>query len=1186
MGRVPATQLAIASTFTADGIAEPLSWWMQRLAIPTSIRFAAWGQLFQTVLDRSGAFFQNTGGINIALLRIGDLGGVEPDATRAAGELAEAMRAAAAVAPLVVCVLPSRSEHPRAWVPRVEETFCTELRGVAGIVVLAHEDVRREYPVDQIFDPYRERLGEIPYTEVYFTAIASSLARRIRCVRTEPKKVVVVDCDDTLWGGLCGEAGPAGITLDHGRLALQQFLVEQHEAGMLVCICSRNNEDDVMRVFDNRPDMLLRKDHVTAWRVNWNPKSESINAIARELDLGIESFVFLDDDAFVGAEVRERCPGITVVQVPDSRDLAHFIRHLWVFDRLRVTDADRNRAQYYRDHVERERTRASSASLQDFLANLELVIRIAPLADAQVPRVAQLTQRTNQFNGTGIRRTESQLRELVEHGYVCHVIDVSDRFGSYGLVGVVIARASATTLDIETFLLSCRVLGRGVEHHVVAELGRMAAKRGLGQVTLRFRKTAKNAPFEQFFRALPASFQSDEDDTVVARIDAARAATLAYQPDERVAPPDDPAPEKVIAGADSGIDYGDIARRYAHAAAIHGELAATRSARAVGSTGSQPAGDQSQLDSQIIAIWREVLGFEDIGVNDDFFGLGGSSLEAINMYAAIYERLGVELPLTGLFTTDTTVRSISDLVAKTRDEAAVPADNAAEQALAASVVALPESAVTAQLAEWSQVMLEVRPSPTSESLSGARRELFDRLAAQHRIDHHVSQPLARRTSDVAPMTMSQQIAWDSHQRGNLPAIVNQPTVVGLHGRLEVPALQRAIAALADRQPALRTVFEGGRDHLTQTVRSRGPDLEVIDLSRVAPGERDARARALFAEISRPHDLARESFRAQLVRLDDANNLLFLAPHHIVCDGFSRRLLGWDLASLYRAQVGPEPELPPLAFQFSDFCFWQTTLEARPLGKQQLEYWARTVGGYEDMELPGDLRATPRGTIGLGLDTHAAATLPFHVEGAAWQAVERTCARLGCTPQTVIATGFLLLLSRWSGHRDTCVLNGNFHRNRRGSEAIIGNFYTVYPLRVGFDDDATLDAAVLRCHEAVLANRENGHVAPTSALAAWSKWTRYTFNYLVDAGDDVVSASSDLGTATARLVSGWNETKLRPDDLALVVRQVASGVRGVLAYNAERFSPELATRAVSRLGQLVDAITTAPATLVRALPGAP
>jgi amino acid adenylation domain-containing protein len=612
------------------------------------------------------------------------------------------------------------------------------------------------------------------------------------------------------------------------------------------------------------------------------------------------------------------------------------------------------------------------------------------------------------------------------------------------------------------------------------------------------------------------------------------------------------------------------------------------------------------MQQRLAEIWRELLGVDQIGIHDSFFALGGHSLLVVRLVARIHRKLGVELSTRSVFDGPTIAAQAERMA---RPPGAPANDDPAERELVEQVAALSEPEVTAQLAEWSSVELDVRPTPSASALTGSRRALAERLIAQHHIDAHPGQPLARRTSPTAPATVAQQLQWDFHQRGNYPTLGIHATAFAIRGPLDVPAMHQAIADLVERQEALRTVFFLAQGRLLHTVQPRGPALDVVDLSGLPAGERPAEARRRFALISRPHDLTREVFRAQLVRQDDHDHLLFLAPHHIAVDGFSWSVLEADLAALYRTRVlehsnpilggapapAAAPALAPLELACRDFCFWQRGLADRPVGRAQLAFWARAVAGYQGLELPGDRRAVPRGSVGLATDTYEAASVPFVLDGSRWAAALRLCARLGCTPYVVITSGFLLLLTRWSGRDDVCVLSSNFHRNRPGSEAVIGNFVTPYPLRASFDDRDSLEAAVRYCHDRVLAHRDHGHVAPDSALAAWSEWTRYNVNYSIDTHGDTHSdtpgdargvGALDLGAASVARLS-WSALAQRTShDLALFVHQGTRGVRGELLYNTERFSPALMARAAARLDQLIDLIANEPSHLVGALPRAP
>ena len=586
----------------------------------------------------------------------------------------------------------------------------------------------------------------------------------------------------------------------------------------------------------------------------------------------------------------------------------------------------------------------------------------------------------------------------------------------------------------------------------------------------------------------------------------------------------------------------------------------------------------SPTEAALAAIWADLLGIERPGVEDNFFHLGGHSLLVMRLVAGISRELGVELAPRAVFGHPTLAALAEQLDELVRVGASLE-DESAERQLAELVGSWSELEVATQLVEWSKVALEPAPTPAGHAFSGPRRQLLERLVAQHRIDARVSQPIARRADPSCEATFAQRFMWDVNELGD-PVRLSNAQAFAIHTPLDPDALGQAVAALVERQAALRTVFALDGDRLIQTVRDRGPGLDVVDLSRSTDADRMVQARELFGAIGRPHDLGRQAVRAQLVRLDEHEHLLLLAAHHIVLDGFSRGVFWSDLRALYRAAVsGTRPDLGSLEFQFADHCFWQTTLAHRPVGKRQLDFWASTVADYEHPELPGDLGAPARarGTV---IETYPIGSVPFIVEGASWNALTALCSRLGVMPYTVIATALFLFVTRSSGRREACVLSSSQHRDRPGSERLIGNFVTGYPLRIGFDDNATLERAVLHCDRTVLAHREHQGVAPLSPSATWSEVARYNLNYLLAADRDIPIA---LGDAHVEPLSWPMHERRTTHDLALYARQGTSGVRGPLVYNAARFSPANAGKVAARLCFLIDAITTDPSQRVASLP---
>jgi len=448
---------------------------------------------------------------------------------------------------------------------------------------------------------------------------------------------------------------------------LQRFVVEQQAAGMLVCLCSKNNERDVIEVFDQREDMVLKLEHVVAHRINWSPKSQNIRDLSEELSLGLDSFIFLDDDPAVCAEVRANCPEVLTVHLRIPEQIPSILKQLWAFDKNKVTSEDAKRTELYRSNVERERIRKSAPTFQDFLEGLELRIDIAQLTEQDVPRVAQLTLRTNQFNFTTIRRSESEIRQLIEAGrYECLTVRVSDRFGDYGLVGAVLYEVGGLAVRAESFLLSCRVLGRGVEHKIISQLGEIALKRGVRDVELDFVPTPKNQVAREFLSATLSEFCEAVTSGFLYRIPAEQAAAIEVTKasPSAVGLENSVSPGQTLtraSGCQRSAALSRIATELSSVTAIMQLSSGTKTAsRLVDDSDDLP---NDELELALAQIWAEVLGLDRVTRNVDFEAVGGDSLNAVRLFARIEEKLGHSLPLTAIMDAPT----IAKLAALLRD---------------------------------------------------------------------------------------------------------------------------------------------------------------------------------------------------------------------------------------------------------------------------------------------------------------------------------------------------------------------------------------------------------------------------------------------------------------------------------------------------------------------------------------
>ncbi|HIB76039.1 MAG TPA: HAD-IIIC family phosphatase, partial [Flavobacteriales bacterium] len=359
-------------------------------------------------------------------------------------------------------------------------------------------------PDDSIYDKNRDIIAHIPYKNEYFSTLAALFVRHLYQIITPPKKVIVVDCDNTLWRGVLGEDGIDNIHFDDMHHQLQNKLLQLSHAGMLICLCSKNEEKDVFDVFDKHPQMKLKSSDLVATKINWQPKVQNIQDIATSLNLGLDSFIFIDDNPVECAHVRAHLPEVFTLQWPTYAIEAEcLLHHTWFLDPKTATKEDKNRTQLYQDEFKRQEEVKSSLSFADFITNLQLDIQFNNIENNTVERAAQLTQRTNQFNFTTIRRNIQEIQYLCSsNDHIVQIIHVKDRFGDYGIVGLIIVQCEKKTYTLDTFLLSCRILGRGIEHKIAAHIGQLAAQKNVDNIIFPLHFSQKNKPALNFLQEI------------------------------------------------------------------------------------------------------------------------------------------------------------------------------------------------------------------------------------------------------------------------------------------------------------------------------------------------------------------------------------------------------------------------------------------------------------------------------------------------------------------------------------------------------------------------------------------------------------------------------------------------------------------------------------------------------------
>lgn len=552
--------MPVAASFTVDPILRPLGFWFEQLGVRGDSPLAPYGQIIQTLLDPRSVFGRNTRGVNVVFLRVHDwLRELPPeqrhtpdalssylDDTAAELERAVIAHRQTAKADTLLVLCPGGDVPPAvaALLARTEQRIVRVAKGVSGLSVVVAEDLHERYGVraEDVADTVRDHMAHVPYRDGYFHVLATLAVRHASRRLLPLRKVIVVDCDNTLWRGVVGEVGPDGVAFDPPHLALHATLQDLVRSGVLLCLCSKNEESDVWEVFDTRPDFTLKRDAIVAAAINWLPKSQNIRTLAARLNLGLDSFIFLDDNPVECAEVRAGCPEVLTLQWPqDADDAARLLSHTWELDAREATLEDLRRTAMYQEEFKRQELRDQTLTFQDFLDNLQLVVDIAPMSDDDLKRSSQLTLRTNQFNFTTKRRNEAELLSLRSDGsHEIFTVRVRDRFGDYGLVGLLVVAEGDGHVLVDTFLLSCRVLGRGVEHRMAAAVARRALDSGRSFVRMRVETTKKNKPARDFLLSiLPNGVHDVTDAHVDVALDASWLATLTFEASDAPVPVDD-----------------------------------------------------------------------------------------------------------------------------------------------------------------------------------------------------------------------------------------------------------------------------------------------------------------------------------------------------------------------------------------------------------------------------------------------------------------------------------------------------------------------------------------------------------------------------------------------------------------------------------------------------------------------
>jgi FkbH-like protein len=531
LSSLPPLRLAILRSFTIDPVMDALAvqaffdgWRLEPF-------FGQFNQFAQEILDPAGEFYRTAPQLTLLALRLEELDPaiLEPwpaddtEPERRAGQLLQTLdtwlaligQRTSSLVLLSNFLVPSvppeglagtqQSSGVVARVRRLNDRLLELVGRHAHATLFDLELFAAEIGKARLCDPLQWHRMRNPFRLSAYPAYAGALMRHVRGALGRRRKCLVLDLDNTLWGGVLGEDGPTGVRLGEGYpgaafTAMQRAIGRLRQRGVLLALCSKNDAEQALSVIRTHPGMALREDDFSVIRIGWHDKAESLVEIARTLNIALDALVFVDDSPVECSRVREALPQVEVVQLSGRpADYAELLERLPAFDQLRVTDEDRQRAGTYHVQAQREQLAASAGSLDAFYAGLGMRATLWRNECGHVARIAQMTQKTTQFNLTPQRYTEAQVLQWMAEGTVL-TLRLEDRLGDNGIVAVAILRPTEEgDWLIDSLLMSCRVIMRTVEQTLLAEAAQLARQGGARRLIGRYAPTERNHIVAEFY---------------------------------------------------------------------------------------------------------------------------------------------------------------------------------------------------------------------------------------------------------------------------------------------------------------------------------------------------------------------------------------------------------------------------------------------------------------------------------------------------------------------------------------------------------------------------------------------------------------------------------------------------------------------------------------------------------------
>ncbi len=681
----PEIIINLTGTFTVENLISYFQFWLDQMEYPHQINDVVYNQIEQQLLNPKSEFYRYPNSYNLVFIRIDDWINKEnkdhkkqiESAYQKYEQFAAALdsftRTSSAHLLITLCPSSVKSLQDKS-ISQLINDLESKINKLAlkyqSVYFIHYHEILNDYHVREYDEPLGENLGHLPFTEDFSIGLSTIVCRKIYTTLKPPFKAVVFDCDGTLWKGVLGEDGISGLSLGKAEIKLQQFALDLYNKGYVLCLCSKNEEEDIFEVFSSHPHMLLKNEHIAFRRINWKSKPENLISIAREMNVSLNSIVFVDDNPIECVKVRMVLPEVLAIQKKNNCNNIDYITNSFAFDILKLTEEDKLRSKHYLIDQHRQSFHEKSLSFADFIQGLKLQIDIQPINEETMSRVSQLSFRTNQFNFTTIRRTEREIKQLLkDRKNHIYTVKLKDRFGDYGLIAVMILQEyDNKSIRIDSFFVSCRALGKGVEHEMIQFIVRFAQQKHCSHLIFPFNKTKKNTPAKIFLTTYFNNHVCDTDkQTLIYCVPLEQAQKVVFKPDQISEPQKNDEPQKSDKPHESEISsqilernafISKVSQKYYSGELIRDAiLKNTQQNRKPLSTGKT----NSRTEKILLKYWQQVLNVEHLDVKENFFEIGGRSILIPQILIKLKKFENIDLHIVHMFQYPT-IKSLAQFI--------------------------------------------------------------------------------------------------------------------------------------------------------------------------------------------------------------------------------------------------------------------------------------------------------------------------------------------------------------------------------------------------------------------------------------------------------------------------------------------------------------------------------------------